>query len=107
MAYKIDISDLALNQLNAACLNKISKFSVALEQLDGRILELKSNHVMRELVGIAKSTDDIILQTLYRSIKQEIKIHINSSKFIKQHSKASNHEMRTSSFEVSSQGKRK
>ncbi len=99
MAYKINISDLALSQLNAACLTQISKFAVALEQLDGRVLELRGKDLMQEVVQIAKSTDDVVLQTLYHGLKQEIKKHINSPKFIKLNPQVSSVDMQSSDFD--------
>ena len=83
MAYKINISDLTTAQLSASCLVKITRFAVALERHNGKVLNLKNEHVLRELVKEAKAADTTELDDLYRSLKLEISKHINSPKFIK------------------------
>ena len=83
MAYKINITDLTTAQLSASCLVKITKFAVALERHNGTVLNLKDEHVLRELVKEAKRADTSELDDLYRSLKLEISKHINSPKFIK------------------------
>lgn len=81
MNYKINISNLTLDQLNESCLVRISQFAVALEKLNGSVLELNSNSLMRDLVMFAKNTDNKELKILYISIKKEISEHINSANF--------------------------
>lgn len=83
MSYRINICDLSLDKLNGVCLAKISQFARKLEQFDGTVVQLKDDHIIGEIVHIAKTTTSDELKQLYGEIKQAIKTHINSPQFDK------------------------
>ncbi len=81
MKSKIDMKDIQLTQLNSACLVWISKFARALQAHNGVVIRMQDKNVISQIVEQAHNTDNPDLQHLYRSLKNEIRILINSEQF--------------------------
>lgn len=72
MVSKIDISGIRLDQLNSARVAWISKFAHILRQRNRKVISLRDDDVLKNMVYEAKRTDSNELKKIYRQLKATI-----------------------------------
>jgi len=76
---RISLRDIQLSQLNNKSLRLVSKYARLLRALEGKQLKLQDKDILVKISKSARETDNNVLTSLYRDLKEEVRIGVYES----------------------------